>query len=130
MKSVHPLIPLKRIKKTLEQRRTLLHQELTKEKLPPHPRLNESQDYEEIYVEDLNQGIELEIDDHRKAEVRAINEALKCIVDGRYGICEDCDGPINIERLKAFPMTKRCIECETIYEHYRKKEQISPNTRL
>jgi RNA polymerase-binding transcription factor DksA len=30
---------------------------------------------------------------------------------GGYGICEQCGGPIGIERLEALPGTTRCVTC-------------------
>ena len=38
-------------------------------------------------------------------------EALVRIVDGRYGICESCDGEIPLERLKAIPQARLCAAC-------------------
>ncbi|MHB8080257.1 MAG: TraR/DksA family transcriptional regulator [Candidatus Krumholzibacteriia bacterium] len=41
-----------------------------------------------------------------------IMEALARIEDGTYGRCESCNGQIAIERLKALPYTRLCIECK------------------
>jgi DnaK suppressor protein len=38
------------------------------------------------------------------------------IEDGTYGICEECEEPIGIERLKARPVTSYCISCKTKQE--------------
>jgi len=38
-------------------------------------------------------------------------EALKRIEDGTYGICENCGKEIPIERLKAYPSAKTCMQC-------------------
>ena len=46
-----------------------------------------------------------------KADLEALDEAMGRLSDGRYGVCEVCDGPIGIERLRAIPSTTRCIAC-------------------
>ena len=41
-----------------------------------------------------------------------IMEALTRIEDGTYGKCESCSSQIGLERLKALPYTRLCIECK------------------
>ena len=41
-----------------------------------------------------------------------VNKALKKVKDGTYGQCEKCNGPINPERLEAFPSATACMECK------------------
>ncbi len=47
----------------------------------------------------------------REAMLRDIEAALKRINDGEYGLCVDCDEPINPKRLEFDPTAIRCIEC-------------------
>ncbi len=49
-----------------------------------------------------------------------IEYALKRLDEGSYGICDDCGGPIGIERLKAKPSVSLCIECQS-----KKEEQMA-----
>jgi DnaK suppressor protein len=49
----------------------------------------------------------------REALLRNIEAALKRIADGDYGLCRDCDEPINPKRLEFDPTALRCIECES-----------------
>jgi hypothetical protein len=44
-------------------------------------------------------------------ELRAIERALARLALGRYGDCEACDGPIEIDRLEAVPWTRCCRAC-------------------
>lgn len=44
--------------------------------------------------------------------LQAIEEALKRIDKGTYGICRDCGEPIAEARLKAIPWTRVCITCK------------------
>jgi DnaK suppressor protein len=45
-----------------------------------------------------------------------VNNALKRISEGRYGICQRCGKPINEERLEALPFAAFCIECQSLME--------------
>ena len=40
-----------------------------------------------------------------------IEDALKRIVEGTYGICEDCHIEIPEERLRALPSARYCLDC-------------------
>ncbi len=45
-----------------------------------------------------------------------IEYALKRLDEGSYGICDDCNKPINIARLKAKPSVSLCINCQSAKE--------------
>jgi DnaK suppressor protein len=49
----------------------------------------------------------------RETMLRNIEAALRRIDDGIYGICRDCDEPINPKRLEVDPTALRCIDCES-----------------
>ena len=49
-------------------------------------------------------------------ELKEIEDALKAVDDGTYGICEMCDELIAIARLKAKPFAKYCTVCREIHE--------------
>ncbi len=53
---------------------------------------------------------------NQKKELEEINEALKKIKEGTYGICEMCEDKIQEERLKIKPHAKYCIICREILE--------------
>ncbi|NNG02393.1 MAG: RNA polymerase-binding protein DksA [Desulfobacteraceae bacterium] len=44
--------------------------------------------------------------------IKKIKQSLQSIKDGTYGICEDCEEPIPIARLKSRPVTSFCISCK------------------
>lgn len=54
-------------------------------------------------------------------ELREIEHALKKIENGTYDICEMCDEPVGLKRLRAKPHARFCIHCRPIYE----KEQMT-----
>ena len=45
-----------------------------------------------------------------------IDDALKRIEDGTYGICDDCKKAISRKRLKAIPYTRLCLKCQQARE--------------
>ena len=50
------------------------------------------------------------------AKLKEIELALDKISKGNYGICEMCEEPIGIDRLKVKPFAKFCISCREINE--------------
>lgn len=41
-----------------------------------------------------------------------LDDALKKIEEGTFGICEDCKGLITKTRLKAIPHARLCVKCQ------------------
>ena len=62
----------------------------------------------------------LRIRDRESMLIKKIRQSLEDIENGEYGICEDCDEDISIERLKARPVTSFCIRCKTKRESVEK----------
>jgi DnaK suppressor protein len=56
------------------------------------------------------------IDENFREMVDQIDEALRKIDDGTYGLCDRCGEPINRERLKAIPYATMCIGCQGTIE--------------
>ncbi len=50
-------------------------------------------------------------------ELRDIEAAQTKIKKQIYGICEDCELPIDYARLRVYPTAKRCTLCQGIHEH-------------
>lgn len=73
-------------------------------------------DVEEEAVADLLVDLNLASIDRHVQEIRDIDAALIRIAEGTYGICIDCERPIGIERLTAYPTAKRCRACQEVYE--------------
>jgi RNA polymerase-binding protein DksA len=48
--------------------------------------------------------------------LKRLDEALRRIEAGTYGICEECSGKIPIKRLEAYPSAKLCIACQSKQE--------------
>lgn len=63
-----------------------------------------------------NRNAMLRIRDRERKLLTKIDEALERIEDGSYGLCEECGGPIGVDRLKARPVTTLCFECKSEQE--------------
>jgi len=67
-----------------------------------------------------DRNFELRIRDRERKLIVKIQEAIKRIDDGVFGICEVCSGPISEKRLMARPVTTQCIDCKTKQEKLEK----------
>jgi DnaK suppressor protein len=74
---------------------------------------NDEYDYAEVSSDSFKEGI---IANQQIKELGEIEDALKRIQKGTYGICEMCDETIAIGRLRAKPFAKFCTPCREIYE--------------
>jgi DnaK suppressor protein len=60
-----------------------------------------------------DRNFELRIRDRERKLINKIRQALERIDDGIFGLCESCEEPIGVERLRARPVTTLCIDCKT-----------------
>ena len=67
-----------------------------------------------------DRNFELRIRDRERKLILKMQEAIKRIDDGVFGICEVCGGPISEKRLMARPVTTSCIDCKTKQEKIEK----------
>jgi DnaK suppressor protein len=73
-------------------------------------------DLGEASVADLLVDLQLANVDRHIQEIRDIDQALLRIATGSYGMCADCNSPIAINRLEAYPTAQRCQPCQTEFE--------------
>ena len=73
-------------------------------------------DLEDDSFADLMVDVNLAEIDRDLQELRLIDAAFLRINDGTYGRCEDCESPIEIERLRATPFASRCFDCQSSFE--------------
>ena len=50
-----------------------------------------------------------------------IDESLRKMEEGSFGICDTCDKPISQKRLLAVPYTQFCIKCQSEEEKKKRK---------
>ena len=65
----------------------------------------------DLAASETARGYALRIRDRESRLMKKIINALECIEDGSYGLCEACEGDIGIRRLQARPVTRYCISC-------------------
>lgn len=66
---------------------------------------------------DAERDLSIALEERESAELVAIDEALKRIADGSYGLCVDCGVSIATARLHANPTALRCVGCQDKAEH-------------
>lgn len=75
--------------------------------------LNDEGDYAAASNDNI---VENAIGIQQDVELREIEAALARIKDGSYGICDMCEEPIGVHRLKVKAHAKYCIDCREIVE--------------
>ncbi len=73
-------------------------------------------DMEDMSMRDATGAQQIALLEARTQERVQLDEALRRLDDGTYGICEDCEAPISPGRLRALPFAKRCITCQEQFE--------------
>ena len=67
---------------------------------------------------DISEDINLQrLSSHRKL-LHNIDEAIRKIADGTYGICEECGEEISEKRLLVLPTATLCIDCQENKEQF------------
>jgi DnaK suppressor protein len=66
--------------------------------------------------EECSRDLSLLLTARNKQKLQALEEAIEKVEEGTYGICEECDEPIGAGRLKAMPLAKLCVACQSIME--------------
>jgi len=80
--------------------------------------------------QESERNLELRIRERERKLIFKMREALQRIEDGTFGICEECEEPISLQRLKVRPVTTHCIECKTREEHRQKMRGLTSITSL
>jgi RNA polymerase-binding transcription factor DksA len=57
-------------------------------------------------------GDNLALEQTLESALRDVNDALKRLEDGTYGICKYCGKPIDEKRLEARPASSACVKCK------------------
>jgi DnaK suppressor protein len=64
----------------------------------------------------VGQAVDLQRAEGANNQLRSIEDALRAIKDGTYGVCKVCGCCIPRDRLEAAPFVIRCVECKAKYE--------------
>ena len=77
----------------------------------------------DMATDQYDREFSLGIASNEQTIIYEIDEALKRIEDGSYGICFTCEKPITKSRLKAVPYAKYCLDCQQKEELMQGKTQ-------
>ena len=61
---------------------------------------------------DRDRELTLMLADRERDKLTKVDDALKRIEAGTYGLCESCEEEIDKDRLAAMPFTKLCLSCQ------------------
>ncbi len=70
-------------------------------------------DFADVAFRDAIQGSKLT---RHRLQLRDIEEALRKIEEGTYGVCNDCEEDIPVGRLNVMPFALRCVDCQEKHE--------------
>jgi RNA polymerase-binding protein DksA len=73
-------------------------------------------DKQEESLSEMLTEINLAMLSQHQHELKNLERALQRMNEGEYGTCIDCDAPIAIARLQAYPTAVRCISCQAKHE--------------
>jgi DnaK suppressor protein len=101
------------IRKMLLQMRKELLQEVTQTMRAESDHLKfDIGDFYDHASTDRDRELALMLADREREKLTHVDDALKRIETGTYGICESCEEEIDKERLAAMPFTKLCLSCQ------------------
>ena len=65
---------------------------------------------------DLMEDVGLSIADIHRQELTLIDDVIRRLEAGTYGVCDDCGIEIEVERLRLVPYTRYCVPCLEVRE--------------
>lgn len=111
---------LKQIEKKLLERKMVLEEELKQFTQPDKytqdeyktvfPQFGDKEDENMAEVATFSDNLPLE--KNLEDSLRDVNETIKRIKNGTYGICKYCHKPIDSKRLLVRPVSSACVSCK------------------
>ena len=105
---------LKAIKKRLEDERELLINKLNGNDLSIDD--SETPDPVDLAVRNYSKNVMLAVSENESRQLALVDQALTRLDDDEYGICQNCENPINPKRLEAIPWARYCLDCQELVE--------------
>ena len=66
----------------------------------------------DVATDNYDREFSLGLASSERESLYVLDDALKKIEDGTYGICEECKTAISKTRLKALPQASLCVKCQ------------------
>jgi DnaK suppressor protein len=98
--------------KTLEEQRANLLAYVEKKQGSTHPKSETNPDNADRAITFRNSNKAMLLLEHVEKQLADIDQALKRLDAGTYGICADCGEEIQPERLDIMPAAALCVECQ------------------
>ena len=110
-------MPHQVIKKMLLKMREELLSDISKSmRSESNPLKSEIGDLYDLATSERERELSFLLTDRDRKKLNQIDEALRRVEDGSYGICESCGEEISKGRLLAMPFTKLCVNCQAEQE--------------
>jgi len=90
---------------------------------------DEGRDTYDLASDERDREINFILNDREREKLHAIDEALERLKDKSYGICESCEGEIQLGRLKVLPFTRLCVKCQEENEKESKRQKTMDDER-
>ena len=90
---------------------------------------DEGRDTYDLASDERDREINFILNDREREKLLAIDEALQRISEKTYGLCESCEGEIQLGRLKILPFTRLCVRCQEENEKESKRQKTLENER-
>jgi DnaK suppressor protein len=90
---------------------------------------DEGRDTYDLASDERDREINFILNDREREKLVAIDEALQRIKEKSYGICESCEGEIQLGRLKVLPFTRLCVKCQEENEKESKRQKTLDEER-
>lgn len=108
---------LSRVKRTIESLRTQVLARIAEQRGGLHSRAEVAAEQfaptQDSHAQTITQhDTALALSEHETLELAHIDDALKRLAAGTYGLCTACGQAIASPRLKAWPDVARCIGCQ------------------
>jgi DnaK suppressor protein len=75
------------------------------------------------------EAVWLAVLDHSRDVQTTVEEALRRLATGQYGLCVECGQHIALARLRALPFAIRCLSCQERFERGEEVGRVAPTGR-
>src|SRR5258705_8952861 len=90
---------------------------------------DEGRDTYDLASDERDREINFILNDREREKLVAIDEPLQRIKEKSYGVCESCEGEIQLGRLKVLPFTRLCVKCQEENERESKRQKTLEEER-
>jgi DnaK suppressor protein len=83
-----------------------------------------AQDDGDKSVEDHEHHVQSAVQSMKSEQLDDIEQALKKLSEGSYGICEECGCEIPLQRLAIQPFASYCVPCQEEIDRFSKRQTL------